>query len=170
MSSIYSLVVTSGPRVGDIESGAVASLTSARFSMASGGLACVAGTVAIVAAFPELARWARVPGRVKPHGRFFYWGYWSGVRPLTTRSKMWLLDPDCAYTFPMEDDLTVVLVGPHRERLPEFRADLEGGGDVQERDAPGRGEGARNNEDEEGRDCVACADRNRAGRGGCVRR
>jgi flavin-dependent dehydrogenase len=74
----------------------------------------------------KLARWARVPGRVKPHGRFFYWGYWSGVRPATSRSKMWLLDPDCAYTFPMEDDLTVVLVAPHRERLPEFRADLEG--------------------------------------------
>jgi len=74
----------------------------------------------------KLARWARVPGRVKPHGRFFYWGYWSGVRPATTRSRMWLLDPDCAYTFPMEDDLTVVLVAPHRERLPEFRADLEG--------------------------------------------
>ncbi|HEV2923000.1 MAG TPA: NAD(P)/FAD-dependent oxidoreductase [Solirubrobacteraceae bacterium] len=74
----------------------------------------------------KLARWARVPGRVKPHRRFFYWGYWSGVRPATSRSKMWLLDPDCAYTFPMEDDLTVVLVAPHRERLPEFRADLEG--------------------------------------------
>ncbi|MCW3032081.1 MAG: monooxygenase, FAD-binding protein [Solirubrobacterales bacterium] len=74
----------------------------------------------------KLARWAGVPGRVKPHGRFFYWGYWRGLRPATTRSKMWLLNPDCAYTFPMEDDLTVVLVGPHRERLPEFRADLEG--------------------------------------------
>lgn len=55
MSSIYSLVVTSGPRVGDIESGAVASLTSARFSMASGGLACVAGVALIVIAFPQLA-------------------------------------------------------------------------------------------------------------------
>jgi flavin-dependent dehydrogenase len=33
----------------------------------------------------KLARWGRVPGRVKPHGRFFYWGYWSGVRPATTR-------------------------------------------------------------------------------------
>ena len=44
MSSVFSLVVTSGPRLGDIESGTVASLTSARFSMASGGLACVAGT------------------------------------------------------------------------------------------------------------------------------
>jgi flavin-dependent dehydrogenase len=48
------------------------------------------------------------------------------VRPVTTRSKVWLLDPDCAYTFPNEDDLTVVLVAPHRDRLPEFRADLEG--------------------------------------------
>jgi menaquinone-9 beta-reductase len=74
----------------------------------------------------KLARWARVPGRVKPHGRFFYWAYWSGVRPATTRSKMWLLDPDCAYTFPMEDDLTVVMVAPHRDRLPEFHSDLEG--------------------------------------------
>jgi MFS family permease len=55
MSSIYSLVVTSGPRIGDIESGAVASLTSARVSMASGGLACIAGVGLIVLAFPQLA-------------------------------------------------------------------------------------------------------------------
>jgi 2-polyprenyl-6-methoxyphenol hydroxylase-like FAD-dependent oxidoreductase len=74
----------------------------------------------------KLARWARVPGRVKRHGRFFYWGYWRGLRPATARSKMWLLDPDCAYTFPNEDDLTVVLVAPHRDRLDEFHADLQG--------------------------------------------
>jgi MFS family permease len=55
MSSIFSLVVTSGPRVGDIESGAVASLTSARISMASGGLACIAGVGLIMLAFPQLA-------------------------------------------------------------------------------------------------------------------
>jgi len=55
MSSIYSLVVTSGPRVGDIESGLVASLTSARFSMAAGGIACVAGVALIVLTFPALA-------------------------------------------------------------------------------------------------------------------
>jgi menaquinone-9 beta-reductase len=74
----------------------------------------------------KVARWAGVPGRVKPHGRFFYWAYWRGIRPITDRSRMWLLDPDVAYTFPNEDDLTVVLVAPHRDRLPEFRADLEG--------------------------------------------
>jgi MFS family permease len=55
MSSIYSLVVTSGPRVGDVESGAVASLSSARISMATGGLACIAGVGLIVLAFPQLA-------------------------------------------------------------------------------------------------------------------
>jgi len=55
MSSIFSLVVTSGPRVGDVESGTVASLTSARVSMATGGLACIAGVVLIVIAFPQLA-------------------------------------------------------------------------------------------------------------------
>jgi MFS family permease len=59
MSSVFSLVVTSGPRLGDIESGVVASLAGARFSMASGGLACVAGTVVVVAAFPALASYDR---------------------------------------------------------------------------------------------------------------
>lgn len=74
----------------------------------------------------KVARWAHVPGRVKPHGRFFYWGYWRGLRPTTERSRMWLLDPDAAYTFPNEGDLTVVLLAPHRDRLPEFHADLHG--------------------------------------------
>jgi 2-polyprenyl-6-methoxyphenol hydroxylase-like FAD-dependent oxidoreductase len=48
------------------------------------------------------------------------------VHPATTRSKIWLLDPDAAYTFPNEDDLTVVLLAPHRDRLGEFQSDLEG--------------------------------------------
>jgi 2-polyprenyl-6-methoxyphenol hydroxylase-like FAD-dependent oxidoreductase len=39
---------------------------------------------------------------------------------------MWLMEPDCAYTFPNEDGLTLILVAPHRDRLPEFRSDLEG--------------------------------------------
>jgi flavin-dependent dehydrogenase len=75
-----------------------------------------------------IARMANVPGRVKPHGRFFYWAYWRGVQPESQnkRARMWMLSPDCAYTFPNEDGLTLLLVGPHRDRLPEFRADLEG--------------------------------------------
>jgi hypothetical protein len=56
MSSVFSLVVTSGPRLGDVESGSVAALTSTRFSVASGGVACVVGVVAILVAFPALLR------------------------------------------------------------------------------------------------------------------
>jgi MFS family permease len=55
MSSVFSMVVMSGPRVGDIEAGVMASLTSARFSVLSGGLACVAATGLVVVAFPALA-------------------------------------------------------------------------------------------------------------------
>jgi MFS family permease len=54
MSSAFMLVVTSGPRLGDIESGVVASATSARFAVASGGLACLAGVVVVLFAFPAL--------------------------------------------------------------------------------------------------------------------
>jgi MFS family permease len=57
MSSVFSLVVTGGPRLGDIESGAVAGAAGVRFSVVSGGLACLVGVAAIVVAFPALARY-----------------------------------------------------------------------------------------------------------------
>jgi MFS family permease len=57
MSSVFSLVVTSGPRLGDVEAGAVASLASPRLSVLSGGLACVVCAGLVVAAFPALARY-----------------------------------------------------------------------------------------------------------------
>lgn len=57
MASVFSLVVTSGPRLGDIEAGAVAGLTSARFSVLSGGLACAAGVGLVMLAFPSLWRY-----------------------------------------------------------------------------------------------------------------
>ena len=74
----------------------------------------------------SVARLAGIPGRVKPHNRFFYWAYWRGVEPADGRSRMWLLEPECAYTFPNEDGLTLVAVAAPRDRLPEFRADAEG--------------------------------------------
>src|SRR4051812_37524741 len=54
MSAIFMLVVTSGPRLGDLESGIAASLTTAGLAVVSGGLACVAGVGLIVALFPAL--------------------------------------------------------------------------------------------------------------------
>ena len=55
MSSVFSVVVTSGPRLGDVESGSVAALAGVRASVVSGGLACIACVGLTMLAFPELA-------------------------------------------------------------------------------------------------------------------
>jgi len=57
MSSVFNLVVTGGPRVGDLESGAVAGAAGPRFSVVSGGLLCLAGVAVIAIAFPELVHY-----------------------------------------------------------------------------------------------------------------
>lgn len=51
LSSMHMAVVAGGPRLGDLEAGIVAELTSVRFSIVSGGLACVLASYGI-------ARWA----------------------------------------------------------------------------------------------------------------
>jgi MFS family permease len=55
VTSVHVLVVTGGPRLGDVEASAVASLAGARLSVVSGGLLCLVGLAAIVRSFPELA-------------------------------------------------------------------------------------------------------------------
>lgn len=57
MSSVFSLVVTSGPRLGDIEGGAVASLTTTRFSVVSGGVATIVAAALLAAAVPALVQY-----------------------------------------------------------------------------------------------------------------
>ena len=57
MSAVFTIVVTSGPRLGDIESGAVAGAAGVRFSFVSGGLACLVGVGAVLLAFPALVRY-----------------------------------------------------------------------------------------------------------------
>jgi flavin-dependent dehydrogenase len=73
----------------------------------------------------RVARMAGVPGRVRAHGRFFYFAYWRGVRPRSDAARVWFLDPEGAADFPNEDDLNVVTVAPTHARLDEFRADPE---------------------------------------------
>lgn len=75
----------------------------------------------------RVARIARVPGHVRPHGRFFYWAYYENL-PLRSGedAQMWILDSDMAYVFPMENGIALAAAAPRKERLPEFRADLEG--------------------------------------------
>jgi MFS family permease len=56
MSGIHILVVTGGPRLGDVEAGVVARLVSPTFSVVFGGLACVIGAGLVALAYPELRR------------------------------------------------------------------------------------------------------------------
>lgn len=60
---IHILVVTGGPRLGDVEAGVVARLFSPTFSVVSGGIACVIGAGLVALAYPELrrARAAEIP-------------------------------------------------------------------------------------------------------------
>ena len=57
LSSVHIAVVTGGPQLGDAEAGAVAALTTPRFSVVSGGVACILGAAALVRWLPELARY-----------------------------------------------------------------------------------------------------------------
>jgi flavin-dependent dehydrogenase len=76
-----------------------------------------------------LAHLAGVPGRVRPHNRFFYFAYWRGIKQASVRRepsmRLWILDPDGAAQFPNEDDLTVLVAAYHRSRLAEVHADVE---------------------------------------------
>ena len=77
-----------------------------------------------------VAKGAGVPARHLPHGRFGYAAYFEGVRfdrgPAKS-ARMWLLDPDVAYAFPTDGDLTLVAVAPQKtpERIAAFKADTD---------------------------------------------
>jgi MFS family permease len=49
--------VASAPSLGDLEAGVLASLTSLRFSIVSGGLACIAGCIVTALALPKFLRY-----------------------------------------------------------------------------------------------------------------
>jgi MFS family permease len=57
LSALHIMVVTGGPRLGDVETGVVAGLVSPTFAVISGGVACLAGVVILAALVPELARY-----------------------------------------------------------------------------------------------------------------
>jgi ENTS family enterobactin (siderophore) exporter len=53
--SIHGLVVTSGPRLGDMEAAGVAAIVGPQAAVVSGGVLCLIGMLAVVRWFPELA-------------------------------------------------------------------------------------------------------------------
>jgi MFS family permease len=57
VSAAYLAQVTSAPRLGNLEAGGLASLTSIRFSVVSGGIACVVGCALLAFAIPALLQY-----------------------------------------------------------------------------------------------------------------
>ena len=57
LSGIELTQVASAPSLGNVEAGIVASLTSIRFSIVSGGIACVIGTIIVALAMPAFLRY-----------------------------------------------------------------------------------------------------------------
>jgi MFS family permease len=69
MAGIELLSYAAGPPTGQLRSGAVAAVTSVRFSLVSGGLACVAAVAAVTAVLPAFRRYTSpvpVPGSSVP--------------------------------------------------------------------------------------------------------
>ena len=57
LSGIEFAQVASAPNLGDVEAGVLASLTSIRFSVVSGGVLCIVGCVAVALALPGFRRY-----------------------------------------------------------------------------------------------------------------
>jgi MFS family permease len=64
ISGLQMAVVEGGPRLGDLESGAVATAVSPEFSVISGGLACIIATIVVAKLLPGF----RAYGRDAEHG------------------------------------------------------------------------------------------------------
>ena len=64
MAGIELLSYAAGPPTGQLRSGAVAAVTGPRFSLTSGGLACIAAVGAVVIALPAFRRYTAPPATV----------------------------------------------------------------------------------------------------------
>ncbi len=74
----------------------------------------------------DVAKLSGVRARVLPHGRFGYFAYYRNL-PLVSgeRTLFWLLDPDVAYAFPQDDDVTLLATFQTKDRASWFKRDLE---------------------------------------------
>ena len=57
LQGVFIVVVTGGPRIGDVEAGSVAAAFGTQLSVVSGGLACVAGVGLLGLLYPSFARY-----------------------------------------------------------------------------------------------------------------
>ena len=59
LGAVFHVVVTGGPKLGDLESGLVASAFGATVSVVTGGLACIVGALITARVYPELPAYRR---------------------------------------------------------------------------------------------------------------
>jgi hypothetical protein len=57
LSGVFMVVVAGGPRLGDLEAGGVAAMTTNAFSVISGGLLCIGLTLALSAMVPAFVKY-----------------------------------------------------------------------------------------------------------------
>lgn len=69
LQGVFIVVVTGGPRLGDLRAGGVSALTSPVISLVSGGVACVLGVLLLASLMPAFARYQahRAAGPDNPH-------------------------------------------------------------------------------------------------------
>ena len=74
----------------------------------------------------RVAELADLPAKETPNGRIFYFAHYRNL-PLAsgTRSQLWFLEPDVAYTFPNDDGVTLVAAMPARAKAAEWKTDPE---------------------------------------------
>lgn len=73
-----------------------------------------------------VAEFAGIRARKYENTRFGYLAHYRGLPLPGGVGHTWFLEPDMAYAFPNDDGVTVIAVLPDKERLPDFREDLEG--------------------------------------------
>jgi predicted MFS family arabinose efflux permease len=66
LASLQIAVVEGGPRLGDLEAGAVATLSTTEMSVVSGGLACIVGAMVVATLFPRFRRSGSQPSTERP--------------------------------------------------------------------------------------------------------
>jgi len=74
----------------------------------------------------KIAELAKLAGRPTPNRRFGYFAGYRGVRtPPGVPHALWLMEPDVAYFFRNDGDVTILACFLDKEKLPEFRDDRE---------------------------------------------
>jgi flavin-dependent dehydrogenase len=74
----------------------------------------------------EVAKLADAQTKLKSHNRFGYAAYYRDTPVVTGDSaQLWMLDPDVAYAFPTDNELTCLAVFPSKEKLAEYKPDPE---------------------------------------------